>query len=192
MLFISDVILRAQCMAAFQTNLRLASPQTTTIPQIVLGTISITGGGILFSWCFNAQQRFQYPGHDFTVVVLTNIFYAFNAHPLNRKVLYETLWGTLPMQRLKALGYEKNVLHAYRMAMAFVVDCVKPLGVPVTFKGKKGEMDLRILCAGVMLVGFLVRPGRFTGWLKKKEKPQTGLHVVDEEVDEDASRPIVQ
>ncbi|KAI9329750.1 hypothetical protein BDR26DRAFT_872153 [Obelidium mucronatum] len=68
-----DVVLRAQVLARVQTQLRTISPSTTTVPQIILGTISITGGGILYNWSFSPEMRFRYPGHDFTVVVLVTL-----------------------------------------------------------------------------------------------------------------------
>ncbi|KAJ3060772.1 hypothetical protein HDU98_003265 [Podochytrium sp. JEL0797] len=178
-----DAILRAQVLIKFQSHLRHLSPSTTTVPQILLGTLSVTGGGILYSWCFSPRHRFQYPGHDFSIVFLVNAFYAYTVSSTNRKALSTLLWSTFPMQRIQAMGYAGHVTSGWKEAMAGFAQACKVVGIPTSFVGKKGEVELRMLCALLMLVGFLARPG---GWGSVGgEKEAEGVHGAGVEESED-------
>ncbi|KAI8622069.1 hypothetical protein BC830DRAFT_930663 [Chytriomyces sp. MP71] len=163
---ILDVALRAIVLQRIQKEVQALAPSTSTIPQIALGTLSCTGGGIIYDYSFSHDLRFQYPGYDFTVVFLTNLFYAWNASSLNRRALINLVWNSVLLNPLRGLMSGSPLFgHTLSIAQSLIAEWARVLGVPITFKGKRGEDDLRLLCAALMMVGFWLRPGK---WVRSR------------------------
>ncbi|KAJ3041167.1 hypothetical protein HDV00_009882 [Rhizophlyctis rosea] len=56
-----------------------ALARTAYIGQAMLGTISVTAGGIIYNW-LNGIRPFQYPGWSFTVVAFASIVYVLGSN----------------------------------------------------------------------------------------------------------------
>ncbi|KAJ3104767.1 hypothetical protein HK100_004003 [Physocladia obscura] len=157
----------AQTLIKFQALVVKCAPSgaTTTIPQIFIGTLSITGGGILYDWCFNSSIRFAFPGYEFAVAALVNAFYAYQSNPANRKFFFSLVWNSLPMKTIREFGFSENIFRFWKFFVETFVQAAKLAGVPVVFRGKTGDADLKALCALLLIVGFWLRPGKWiTTW----------------------------
>ncbi|KAJ3387345.1 hypothetical protein HDU80_000186 [Chytriomyces hyalinus] len=181
MLDLIDVTLRAMALSAFQAQAsKLPTPTVlpstpNTLGQILIGTISVTGGGIALFWLLHPPSRFTIPVHDTVVCLLANLLYAYNALHKNRVFISQCLWDSVPVRLVRSVdpGNDALILALFNAFMDWIRAWADVLGIPTTFKGRRGEADLRALCALFMLVGFLLRPGRWA-FAEKKEngKPE--------------------
>ncbi|KAJ3049809.1 hypothetical protein HK097_009195, partial [Rhizophlyctis rosea] len=56
-----------------------ALARTAYIGQAMLGTVSVTAGGIIYNWV-NGVKPFEYPGWNFTVVMFASLVYVLGSH----------------------------------------------------------------------------------------------------------------
>ncbi|KAJ3332628.1 hypothetical protein HDU76_013583 [Blyttiomyces sp. JEL0837] len=179
-----DAIIRAYSMASTidhfkSTNGTVASyikstssglnPSTLIWPQLVVGVVSVTMGGIYWKWflagvvpgvvnesstAVNSYPAFQYPGWDFNVIIVSTFTY---------------IYGTGGYKTINAYWKEAKAFQGSSLMLAYLVHAVDffwaevypvvrryatLLGVPV----KMASGDWKVLCSLIILVGFWIRP----------------------------------
>ncbi|KAI9006075.1 hypothetical protein BC832DRAFT_556063 [Gaertneriomyces semiglobifer] len=133
-----DAFTRAWTLSALVDSFISASPvhKEAQLGQILIGTIGITGGGVLYSYFSNNMAKMgSYPGWNFTVGASVATLYV---------ICKDSYLGSIASDYWKHTPVRPHVL-----------GLTKAIGMPKLLK----DDDVRLLCALLLAGGFML------GWL---------------------------
>jgi hypothetical protein len=149
-----DAIIRAYAMAGTLDYFQSLSPKhaNAIIGQIIVGTISVTMGGILWKYTSGIPgAAFKYPGWDFSVVVAVTTLYVCVSR---NGAGYQQLWAMFKPLMVERSPQALIIEYVEKVALPRVLDLAGLMGVPETLTLD----DWKLVCTALLLVGFLVKP----------------------------------
>ncbi|KAJ3107763.1 hypothetical protein HDU97_003433 [Phlyctochytrium planicorne] len=150
---LADAVIRGFALCSAVDYLRSSGHKgasTSYFGQILIGVITVTGGGITFKWLKYSRQAFRYPGWDFSILTLVTFIYVFvtGSSQLTKEALsfFEVLL-------IKDSPQDYLVKYAYSF-----LPRIRELGLILGVPTKLTVDDWRFLVTAFVLVGFLLRP----------------------------------